>query len=268
MFKLKRRPLGYLALGAIIIIDLVVFVAAALEGQLFLDFFTENLQETFFFQGNLLNGSLVSYLILNSLWFHIPLIVVVVACALVGGEGNDGSLQTILTRKASRGAYVLSKYLLVTLVSLVLVLLLAATSLGLSYGFFGRGDLLVLMETLNIIPFEDALMRLIGAFAFGMLAMITVGLMAATISLFFDSPVNAILVSIFSMILLTIIGKGMPASVGWAKLLFVYHLSGWQNFFPFEVAWSELVESLLVLLIHCMVFILVGVWYFRRKDLV
>ena len=265
--KLYRRPLGYLALGAVFIIDLVVFAAAALEGQRFLDFFTENLQETFFFKGELLNGSLVSYLILNSLWFHIPLIVVVVACALVGGEGKDGSLQTVLTRSVSRSAYVVSKYLLVILVSSVLVVLLALTSLGLSYGIFGDGDLLVLMDTLNIIPFQEALLRLLAAFAFGVLAMVTVGIMAATISLFFDSPVNAILVSIFSMILLTIIGKGSPSSFWLSKLLFVYHLSGWQHLFQFEIVWQEVLISSIVLIAYSLGFICLGIWYFRKKDI-
>jgi len=78
LYKIFSRPRTYIAYAAILIIILAIQFAIYADGQKLLDFTTQNLRESFDFSGNLLNGYFISYLILNALWVHIPLLVALV----------------------------------------------------------------------------------------------------------------------------------------------------------------------------------------------
>lgn len=269
IYKLLRLRLTWLAIGAVLLIDVIALGVAYSEGKAILDFVTSSLQDTFYFEGNLLNGNLVSYLILNSLWFHLPLIVIVASGSFVASEYSDGSLRNILCRPISRSVYLLSKYICVAIFCLCTVLLLGVTSIGLSHLFFGSGDLLVYIETLNFISDSEALFRLSGAFAFGSLSMITYGLMAATLGTFLESPVSANLAALFILIVFTILDtSGFLQESIVRNFLIVGHASAWQSFFQYQIPWSQIVASACWLISYCGLFSILGLWKFRKADIV
>ena len=82
IFKKWRTYIGFIAIGVLVII---IEVAMLYEGQKSLDFMTRNLRESFAFIGNLLNGFLISYIILNMLAVHIPFLITLVAGDLLAG---------------------------------------------------------------------------------------------------------------------------------------------------------------------------------------
>ncbi|HPT13666.1 MAG TPA: hypothetical protein PK796_02675, partial [Bacteroidales bacterium] len=64
VFGRKRSYIGFL-----VIFVLVSILQAAMwvEGQTFIDMFTQNLQDTFVLEGNLMNGYFISFMLMNSL---------------------------------------------------------------------------------------------------------------------------------------------------------------------------------------------------------
>lgn len=268
LYKLFRLPVTKLALLAVLLIDIIALGVAYSEGKAILDFVTSSLQDTFFFEGNLLNGSLVSYLILNSMWFHIPLIVIVASGSFVASEYSDGSLRNILCRPVKRSDYLLAKYLCVVVFCILTVLVLAATSIGLSYLFFSSGDLLVYIETLNFIPSSEAFVRLLFAFTFGSLSMATFGLMAAALATFFESPITANIAALFILIVFTIIDtSGYLRESIFRNLFIVGNTGTWQRFFEYEIPWPQILQSATWLLGYCVLFVALGRWRFKRVDI-
>ncbi|WP_204314627.1 hypothetical protein, partial [Stenotrophomonas maltophilia] len=65
-FKLFKQSRTYLALASLFCIELIILGTAYFQGKNILDMLLENLQKNFYFEGNLLNGNLLVYLILNT----------------------------------------------------------------------------------------------------------------------------------------------------------------------------------------------------------
>ena len=86
IFKKWRTYIGFIAIAVLVP---VIQLAMLAEGERSLDFMTRNLQQSFVFVGNLLNGYLISYIILNSLVVHIPFLIALVTGDLLAGEANN-----------------------------------------------------------------------------------------------------------------------------------------------------------------------------------
>ena len=99
IFKKWRTYIGFIAIAVLVP---VIQLAMLAEGERSLDFMTRNLQQSFVFVGNLLNGYLISYIILNSLVIHIPFLITLVAGDLLAGEATAGTYRLLITRPVSR----------------------------------------------------------------------------------------------------------------------------------------------------------------------
>ena len=108
IFKKWRTYIGFIAIGLLVAI---IQTAMYYEGQKSLDFMTRNLQDSFLFVGNLLNGFFISYLILNMLAVHIPFLITLVAGDLLAGESTAGTYRILLTRPVSRLQVLSSKFI-------------------------------------------------------------------------------------------------------------------------------------------------------------
>ncbi len=136
--------------------------------------------------GNLVNGYMVSYLVLNFLWVHVPLLIVIVTGDLLAGEANAGTFRILLTRPVSRFSLVTAKYIAALVYTLVIVIFLAMLNIGLGLLIFGKGDLMVFLGGLNIFEENDILWRFAAAYTLAFLSMTTI----AALSLFFSSLSN------------------------------------------------------------------------------
>ena len=65
IYKVFTRSRSFIAFFAILAIILVAMAAMLWEGEAMHNFITQNLNDAFYMQGNLINGYLMSYLILN-----------------------------------------------------------------------------------------------------------------------------------------------------------------------------------------------------------
>ncbi|OGU95533.1 MAG: hypothetical protein A2330_07820, partial [Ignavibacteria bacterium RIFOXYB2_FULL_36_7] len=190
IFKKWRTYIGFIAIAVLVPI---IQVAMLIEGEQSLDFMTRNLQQSFIFVGNLLNGYLISYLILNALTIHIPFLVALVAGDLLAGEATAGTYRLLITRPVSRFKLVTSKFFAGIIYTNLLVLWLAILSLGLGIIIFSVGELIVI-KTSTVIIFArgDVFWRFILAYGFAALSMSVVASLAFLFSALVENAIGPI----------------------------------------------------------------------------
>ena len=111
LYKIFKRPRTYISFGIVTAIAFLIQLAMTAGGKQFITFGMQGVTEQFDIQGNILNGYLVAYLILQSLLIHIPLLVALVAGDALAGEANMGTLRLVLTHPISRPKLVLVKFI-------------------------------------------------------------------------------------------------------------------------------------------------------------
>jgi ABC-2 type transport system permease protein len=214
------------------------------------------------------NGYLVTYLVLNFMWVHIPLLVVLVTGDLFSGEAHNGTFRLLLTRPVSRFQLLNAKFFASLVYTAVLILFLGLISLPLGLLIFGSGDLMVLLGTLNIIPESELMVRFAFAYGFGLLSMSTVAFLSLMLSSMSSSSLGPILLTIALIILLTLISSiNLNIFNAIRPFLFTSYLNSWQLMFNFEIDYGLLLRDGWILLAHMFVFYMVTLIYFKRKDI-
>ncbi|MGD2269731.1 MAG: ABC transporter permease subunit [Desulfobacterales bacterium] len=268
LYKIFARRRSYIAFIAIAIIVVITKLAALYEGQEMLDYLTRNLKESFLFQGNLVNGYMVSYIVLNFLWVHVPFLIVIVTGDLLAGEANSGTFRVLLTRPVSRLSLVTAKYLTAMVYALVIVIFLAVFSVGLGLLIFGKGDLMVFLGGLSIFPESDVLWRFAAAYAFGFLSMATIAAMSLLFSSMSNNSLGPILTTMAIIITFTMISTlDLEVFRVIKPFLLTSYLDTWQLFFYFDINAEEILKSAVILLFHILIFYVATGFYFSKKDI-
>ena len=268
LYKVFTRKRSYIGFIAVLIIILVAQAAMLWEGQTMHQFITENLSEAFYMQGNLVNGYLMTFLILNFLWVHIPLLIVIVTGDLFSGEAHGGTFRLLLSRPVSRFRLVTAKYAAALVYTLMLMLFFAVISLGLGLLIFGKGDLMVIFNTVSIIPEEDLMWRFLAAYGYGFLGMTAVAALSLLLSAMSGNSLGPILTTMALIILFTLVSTFDFKIFALIKpFLITTYLDSWQLLFDFEVRTNLLIKDAVILVLHVAVFYLLTIVYFRKKDI-
>lgn len=269
LFKIFRKWRSYIGFLVIAVIVPVINFAMLAEGEKSLDFMTRNLQQSFVFVGNLLNGYLISYFILTSLAVHIPFLIALVAGDLLAGEATAGTYRLLLTRPVSRMKIVTAKFIAGLIYSNLLVLWLAIISLGLGILMFGVGELIVIKSS-GIIIFSkgDVYWRFLIAYGFAGLSMTVV----TALAFFFSSLVeNAIgpIISTMAVIIVFIILSAIQVDFfrNLEPYLFTTYMSSWRMLFDDPVDFAGFFKSALILAGHIVVLFSLAALIFKRKDI-
>lgn len=268
LYKIFTRKRSYIGFIAVIVIILIAQGAMLWEGQTMHEFLTKNLSDAFYMQGNLVNGYLMTYLILNFLWVHVPLLIVIVTGDLFSGEAHGGTFRLILSRPVSRGQLVVAKYIAAWVYTLLLMILFAISSLGLGLLLFGTGDLMVIFNSINIIPESDLMWRFLFAFLFGILSMLAVASLSLLLSSMANNSLGPILVTMAIIILFSMISTFDFSVFRLVKpFLLTTYLDSWQRFFSFEINTAKIIRDGSILILHTVLFMVITLLYFRKKDL-
>jgi ABC-2 type transport system permease protein len=269
LFKIFKKWRTYIGFIAITFLVPLIQVAMMIEGERSLDFMTRNLQQSFIFVGNLLNGYLISYIILNTLAVHIPFLVALVAGDLLAGEATAGTYRLLLTRPVSRMKLVTSKFLAGIIYTTLLVLWLSILSLGMGLIIFSIGELIVIKpENVIIFARDDVLWRFFLAYGFAILSMSVV----ASLAFFFSSLVeNAIgpIITTMAVIIVFLIISAIEINVFQEirPYLFTNYMLSWRLFFDDPVDLGEIIKSVSILFGHIVVFFGLAAIIFKRKDI-
>jgi ABC-2 type transport system permease protein len=266
IFRKWRTYIGFIAIGVLVP---VIQLAMLAEGERSLDFMTRNLQQSFVFVGNLLNGYLISYIILNSLVIHIPFLIALVAGDLLAGEATAGTYRLLITRPVSRFKLITAKFFSGIIYSNMLVFWLAIVSLGIGLLIFGIGELIVIKSSAVIIfPKYDILWRFVLAYGLASLSMMVVASLAFLLSSLVENAIGPI-VSTMAIIIAFIIISAIDIEI-FQKIkpfLFTNYMSSWRLLFDDAVDVSGILRSVLVLTGHILVFFGAAVYVFHKKDI-
>lgn len=267
--KIAAKPRSYLGLGAITILVGVILFALKADGLSFIQFVTASFEQTLSFEGNILNGNLVAFIILQMLVIHIPLLVALVTGDLVSGEAAMGTLRMLATKPISRSSLLLSKFIAGGTYTLLVVVWLGIMAVVVGKFLFGSGDLMVLnSDGLVILQVDDINWRFVSGFAVAFLSMLTVSSLSICLSCFSDNSIGPIVTTMAIIILFTIIGT-LDVSVfdHVRPFLFTTHMASWRSFFEDPLPKMEIRNSIVILLIHNVVFVLISLYKFNKKDI-
>ncbi len=267
-FRLLKQSRTHYAILALFLIEVIVLVTAYYQGKYIIDLILSNLRESFYLEGNLVNGNLLIYVILNSFWFHVPLILIIVTSGMLTSEYKDGTIKTLMLQNISKRDLILAKYTVAICFTLLVIVLMAISTMLLSYGIFGQGDLVVYFDSLNFFESDDAFKRICGAFVSGSISMVFFNVVSLTLAIFFREPTKTWILSALFLILCTLLLK---VDYGWELLnhgLFVKLIDGWQSFFYYQLNWGHILINNLLLIGYSAATMTLGTYIFNKRDIV
>ncbi len=267
--KIFRRPRTYIAFAIVTALAGIIQLALLVDGQAFVDFALQGLEEQFTFSGKVLNGYLVTYIILQTLLVNVPQLVAIVAADEVSGEAASGTLRLLLTKPISRTRLIVTKYIASVIYTFLLLVWLAIIGLGLSLLLFGTGDMINMRsEEVVFLLQDDLLWRYSAAFGFAALSMACIAALSMLLSIFAENSIGPIIATMGIVLFLTVISTlGLPFFDTIKPWLFTTHTIAWKGFFNDPVPYDAIFQSGLVLLVYTVLFLAATVYFFRKKDI-
>jgi ABC-2 type transport system permease protein len=267
--KILAKPRSYIGIGALTLLICIILFAMKADGSSFISFVTSSFEQTLSFNGTILNGNLIAFIILQMLIVHIPLLVALVTGDLISGEAAMGTVRMLATKPISRTKIVISKFVAGAVYTFILTLWLIFLSLFVSKFIFGSGDLIVLnSEGLVILKEQDILWRYGLSFMVAFLSLLTVSSVSICFSAFAENSIGPIVSTMAVIILFTIIGS-MDVSVfqNIKPFLFTTHMASWRSFFEDPVPYSKIFNSIIILVVHNVLLVSIAIIKFNKKDI-
>ena len=267
LLKLVKQSKTYYALGAILVIELLILITAYFQGSTILDLLLDNLKQSFYFEGTLLNGNLIMYIVLNALWFNVPLILMIVTSGIVTDEYKDGTMQTVMLQAVKKWKFILAKYIIAVLFTILVISFMMATTFMLAYSIFGSGDLVVYLNTLNFFESADAFRRICWAFASGAVSMVFYCVVSLTLAIFIKEAAKTWIAAALFLIINTLLLKVDFVIPAINSFFFPKLIDTWQQLFYYEIDWMQILINNALLLLYTLAFAAAGTFVFHKKDI-
>lgn len=249
LYKLFRQPRSWISFLVFALIMVLIHFGLYLEGSTMFDLLLSSFKDQLIISGNIINGYLISYISLNTLWVHIPVLLVIVTADMVSGEMESGSIRNMLSSPMSRTRFLLAKATATFLYILVFMAFMVLITIAPALLIFGKGDLLVFFEGIQIILADEAPLRFAYSFAFGTLAMTTFAAISLMFSVWLRNTLAAILASLGVLVISTLLHSfAFGIFESWKPFLFTFHMTQWQLFFLRDIPFDEIMQSILFLL--------------------
>ncbi len=280
-FKIFKRPRTYISFAAIAGLVGIIQFGLKLDGKMYIEFMLRDLSASFNIEGNILNGYLVCYIILQLLLVHVPLLITLVAADLISGEANMGTLRLLLTKPVSRTEIILAKFLAASIYTLLLLLFMAILALFLSMAIFGTDDMLNLKSGYVVqLKSSDIFWRYAYAFCFAALAMLTVASLGFFLSIFAENSIGPIVATMSVIVVFTILSTlDIPIFNAIKPYLFTTQMIGWKGFFDVKVNseneaivgsiqnLGKVIQAAAILAVHIVGLLVASIVVFKRKDI-
>ena len=281
LYKIFRRPRTYIAFGAIAALILVIQFGLKVDGQSYAAFLMKDINDTLTVDGNVLNGYLICYILLQLLLVHVPLLVALIAADMISGEANLGTLRLLFSTPFTRTQWVLGKFVAASIYTIVLLIWLAILALFLSMWVFGTDDLFLMKSNyVVLIEQSDVLWRYVGAFVFASFSLLTVTSLGFLMSSIANNSIGPIVGTMSAIVFFTILSTlNIPLFSMIKPYLFTTHMNNWKEFFDIQVSdnneaitgsilnVAKIKTSLIVLSTHIVLFVGTAVYITKKKDI-
>ena len=281
LYKIFKRPRTYISFLAITALVGVIQLGLVKNGNDYVDFVMGNVMQSFSFDGKLLNGYLVCYILLQLLLVHVPLLIALVAADMISGEANMGTLRLMLTKPISRSQFLLAKFLASSIYTFMLLIWIAFLALFVSMFLFGVDDMVIQKTNYLVqLPVGDVFWRYVGAFGFALLSMLSVAALGFFLSNFAENSIGPIVATMSVIIFFTILSTmSIPLFQKIQPFLFTTYMVNWKEFFDPKVNADNavilgslqrpdrIITSALVLIFHIVGFVGATMVIFKRKDI-
>ena len=230
------------------------------------------LPEDFILVGKLVTGVLMPYVLLTipvALLIFIPLLIATTVGGLFAAEGKAGTLRTLMTRPVSRGTVLSAKLLAAWAYAAALTVFMGVAALILGYAVFGRGDLLALeldAPGLNIIPEQQAWLRLAFAYGLATLGMMAVASLALFLSVVCDNPLTAAGLTVAFLLVCAVV-KQIPYFEWLWPYLLTEHITIYSRAFAAALAWGDIGRSVAYLGGYILIPAGLAAAVFQRRDI-
>jgi ABC-2 type transport system permease protein len=270
-YKIFSRWRTYIGFGFIALIVILTEVVMKLSANEILYRMMRSFQKDFLIFGNILNGWFVTAFIMNSLHFHIPFLITLVAGDIVSSEATSGTVRLLLIRPPSRSKIISAKYLTTLLYTTGLVIFLALMCIILGLLLFGSGDLIMNYQTqmrIVFIPEAQIPVRMLLAFSAAAWSMTVVASLAFLLSTLAENSIGPIIGTMALVIVFFVLGN-FPFDFFRAinPYLFTTYMIFWQRFFDHPIPWLEITRSALILGLHSIGLFLIAFIAYNRKDI-
>jgi len=281
LYKIFRRPRTYIAFLAITALVGVIQLGLVKNGDDYVNFVMGNVMQSFSFDGKLLNGYLVCYILLQLLLVHVPLLIALVAADMISGEANMGTLRLMLTKPISRSQFLLAKFTASAIYTFMLLVWIAFLALFVSMFLFGVDDMVIQKTNYLVqLPVGDVFWRYVGAFGFALLSMLSVAALGFFLSNFAENSIGPIVATMSVIIFFTILSTmSIPLFQKIQPYLFTTYMVNWKEFFDPKVNADNavivgslqhpdrIIQSALILVLHIVGFVGATMVLFKRKDI-
>jgi ABC-2 type transport system permease protein len=241
----------------------------------------KDINDTLTVDGNVLNGYLICYILLQLLLVHVPLLVALIAADMISGEANLGTLRLLFSTPFTRTQWVLGKFVAASIYTIVLLIWLALLALFLSMWVFGTDDLFLMKSNyVVLIEQKDVLWRYVGAFVFASFSLLTVTSLGFLMSSIANNSIGPIVGTMSAIVFFTILSTlNIPLFSMIKPYLFTTHMNNWKEFFDIQVSdnneaitgsilnVAKIKTSLIVLSTHIVLFVGTAVYITKKKDI-
>ncbi len=261
----KRTYIGFILL--FILVPLIILAigdgAEYLESQIY-----GQLRDSFMIVGTLTNGYLSTYLIIGILITQMPFLSTIVASEIFSREYSDGTFRMYLTRPISRSKVLLSKLIIVSIYTILLMFFFVFYTLLISYLFLGSGDLAVFHKGLLFLSEDDIIWRFFLAYIVSTTVMLTTSFLCLMLSTMSKNSVTPIIITI-SVVFIGSIISFIPLQIfeNMNPYLFTGYLDLFLSSFHDPVPWNTIFISFGVCTFWSLFFLIIAFIIFNRKEI-
>ncbi len=268
LYKIFRKWRTYIGFAAIVVIVAIVQLSMYMEGASYLDFIMKSIKETFEFSGDLINGYLIANIILQTLFIHIPFLVVLVGGDLLAGEATAGTYRLLVTRPVSRSSIITAKFIAGLVYTNLLIVCLMIFSLFGSILIFGTGELIVMQDKIYVFAADDVMWRFMVSYGYASLSMSVVFALSFLFSVLVENAIGPIVATMAVIIVFLIISVLNFELLNAIKpALFVTHMNKWREFMRDPLDYSNIITSAVILFAHIIILYAATIIIFNKKDI-
>jgi ABC-2 type transport system permease protein len=209
---------------------------------------------------------------MNSLHFHIPFFITLVAGDIVSSEATSGTVRFLLMRPPSRSRIITAKYLTTLFYTTGVVIFLGLICVSLGLILFGSGDLVMNYQVpvmrIVFVPEADVSVRMLLAFAAAVWSMTVVASLAFLFSTLAENSIGPIIGTMAIVIVFYVVGN-FPFDFfrTLSPYLFTTYMIFWQRCLDNPIPWQEIARSAAVLGFHSIGLFSIAFAVFNRKDI-